>query len=196
MTTTMKRKLNQPKMEITEEEKMMDNKKMLETLKEIDNLFPDEEDDITPAPKKTKTTTKKTTKTKKNKTKEPKDTTKTKKEPKVKEPKVKEIKEKEVKDTNINVEEVKIIINTLPQVVQTKDLVSLFNFNDGGKFLRRHLRSKFQDSHEAKTGWVWDKTNDETVLIEIIAYFTDITNTKKELLTCVGDDVINGKGGK
>ena len=61
-------------------------------------------------------------------------------------------------------------LNHLP-LIQTKHLTQLFGFNDGGKYLRRHLRKHFVDSHLWGDSWVWKSTDKQ--LIEIIEYFTD-----------------------
>lgn len=83
------------------------------------------------------------------------------------------------------------ILKDLPEVVKTKDLNIIFDFNDGGKYLRRHLRSKFAEGHEHGEAWVW--TKDDKQLMEILEYFANIlTPEVQEKLVAVGDDVIKG----
>ena len=76
-----------------------------------------------------------------------------------------------------------IIKSTKLELIQTKHLVQLFQFNDGGKFIRRHLRKNFQSTHEYNDPWVWN--NNDPQLIEIVQYFVEmgLTDTKKRLIT-------------
>lgn len=69
------------------------------------------------------------------------------------------------------------------EMVQTKHIVQLFGFNDGGKFIRRHLRKNFQSAHDYNDPWVWKPTDKQ--LIEIVTYFVDmgLTDTKKRSIT-------------
>ena len=68
---------------------------------------------------------------------------------------------------------INILISVLPAKVTPKDLCQLFNFDDGGKTIRRHLRSKFTEpsNHEHKEKWEWGKK--DKVLRAILAYFQD-----------------------
>lgn len=63
------------------------------------------------------------------------------------------------------------IVATLPDVVTPKHLDTLFNLNDGGKTVRRHLRKKYAEAtgHEHKAAWSWKR--DDKVLAEIVGYF-------------------------
>jgi hypothetical protein len=66
--------------------------------------------------------------------------------------------------------------------ITTKHLCKLFGFNDGGKYIRRHLRKYFNQNHEWNGSWIWNVKHDEKILIEIIAYFNetvDVMNDKK-----------------
>ena len=79
-----------------------------------------------------------------------------------------------------------VCINKLSQLplVQTKHLTQLFGFNDGGKYLRRHLRKHFTQLHEYSDPWVW-RPNDKQ-LVQIIEYFVDnvgVFNDIKRLTT-------------
>ena len=82
------------------------------------------------------------------------------------------------------------ILAELPDKVQTKDLNAIFDFNDGGKYLRRHLRSKFAQDHEHGAPWIW--TKEDKQLIQILEYFTThLTPERKAQLTVIGEDIIN-----
>lgn len=62
------------------------------------------------------------------------------------------------------------IINAIPDTFTPALLDKLFNLNDGGKTVRRHLRKHFAEpvKHEHKDKWTFTKTN-----IDIIQYFAD-----------------------
>lgn len=86
--------------------------------------------------------------------------------------------------TNNGGDIVKQCIDKLQSVpmVQTKHLCQLFGFNDGGKYMRRHLRKHFANNHEWNGSWVW-KPNDKQ-LVEIVEYFVEnmgIFNEQKRL---------------
>lgn len=92
--------------------------------------------------------------------------------------KVTEIKEvKEVKKAT-EVKEVKEakkvdiqpIIKAIPDTFTPALLDKLFNLNDGGKTVRRHLRKHFAEAmkHEHKDKWEFTKAN-----VDIIQYFAD-----------------------
>ena len=76
-------------------------------------------------------------------------------------------------------------------LIQTKHLVQLMGFNDGGKFIRRHLRKSFVDSHLWGDSWVW-KTTDKQ-LFEIVEYFIEmgVYNETKRIVTSSLTNVIN-----
>lgn len=65
------------------------------------------------------------------------------------------------------------IMKKLPEAVTPKNLDELFGLGDGGKTVRRHLRSKFTDKskHEAKADWSWTKK--DPILTEIVTYFAE-----------------------
>lgn len=66
--------------------------------------------------------------------------------------------------------------------ITTKHLCKLFGFNDGGKYIRRHLRKYFSNDHEWNGSWIWNVKMDEKQIIEIISYFNetvDVLNPKK-----------------
>lgn len=87
-------------------------------------------------------------------------------------------------------EVVKAILAELPDIVQTKDLNKIFDFNDGGKYLRRHLRAKFAQDHQHGAPWTW--TKDDKQLIAILEFFTThLTPERKQQLTVIGEDIIN-----
>lgn len=73
-----------------------------------------------------------------------------------------------------------ILINKFDgiELIQTKHLNQLFGFNDGGKYLRRHLRKYFVDTHMWGDSWVWKKTDKQ--LTEIIEYFTETVGVLNE----------------
>lgn len=68
---------------------------------------------------------------------------------------------------------INILISVLPAVVTPKTLCTLFNFDDGGKTIRRHLRKHFAEpsGHEHKDNWSWKK--EDKVLRAILAHFQD-----------------------
>lgn len=67
-----------------------------------------------------------------------------------------------------------IIVAQLPDTVRPKNIAELFGYDDGGKTIRRTLRAKFADNHEAKNDWVWNKT--DKTLAAIITHFAAIKN--------------------
>ena len=85
---------------------------------------------------------------------------------------------------------IQAILADLPDIVQTKDLNRIFDFNDGGKYLRRHLRAKFAQDHQHGAPWTW--TKDDKQLIAILEFFTThLTPERKQQLTVIGEDIIN-----
>jgi len=66
---------------------------------------------------------------------------------------------------------INILISVLPAVVTPKTLCILFNFDNGGKTIRRHLRKHFAEpsGHEHKDNWVWEK--EDKLLRKILAHF-------------------------
>ena len=89
--------------------------------------------------------------------------------------KVKEVKEvKEVKKATEAAEAKKVdiqpILKAIPDTFTPALLDKLFNLNDGGKTVRRHLRKHFAEAmkHEHKDKWGFTKAN-----VDIIQYFAD-----------------------
>ena len=79
---------------------------------------------------------------------------------------VKEVKEvKEAKKVDIQP-----ILKVIPDTFTPALLDKLFNLNDGGKTVRRHLRKHFAEAmgHEHKDKWGFTKAN-----VDIIQYFAD-----------------------
>ena len=79
----------------------------------------------------------------------------------------------EVKAPEVKVIDIAPIISSLPtdRPVTPATLDKLFNLNDGGKTVRRHLRKRFAETmgHEYKSNWSWG-INDP-ILNDIIQYF-------------------------
>lgn len=89
-------------------------------------------------------------------------------------------------DKTNDIKHVDVCMNKLNQLnlVQTKHLVKMFGFNDGGKYLRRHLRKHFIQTHEYNDPWVWRPTDKQ--LVQIVEYFVDdvgVFNDIKRLTT-------------
>ncbi len=70
-----------------------------------------------------------------------------------------------------NVIDITPIINTLPtdKPITPATLDKLFNLNDGGKTIRRHLRKRYADNHEYKQSWGW--AINDPALNDILQYF-------------------------
>jgi predicted transcriptional regulator len=72
-----------------------------------------------------------------------------------------------------NVIDLTPIIAKLPtdSNVTPATLDKLFNLNDGGKTIRRHLRKHFAETmgHEYKSNWTW--TLNDPILNDILSYF-------------------------
>lgn len=86
-----------------------------------------------------------------------------------------------VETDKIDINELIGKLSHLP-LIQTKHLTQLMGFNDGGKYLRRHLRKHFADLHLWGDSWVWKHTDNQ--LFEIMEYFVDnqqIFNETKRL---------------
>lgn len=79
----------------------------------------------------------------------------------------------EIKAPEIKVTDITPILTSLPtdKPVTPATLDKLFNLNDGGKTVRRHLRKRFAETmgHEYKSNWSWG-INDP-ILNDIIQYF-------------------------
>ena len=78
---------------------------------------------------------------------------------------VKEVKTEKAKKVNIEP-----IVAKLPETFTPALLDKLFNLNDGGKTVRRHLRKNFAEplKHEHKDKWTFSKTQ-----TDILQYFAD-----------------------
>ena len=79
----------------------------------------------------------------------------------------------EIKAPEVKVIDITPILTSLPtdKPVTPATLDKLFNLNDGGKTVRRHLRKRFAETmgHEYKSNWSWG-VNDP-ILNDIIQYF-------------------------
>lgn len=86
---------------------------------------------------------------------------------------------KKTKSTKTQNNDVKQLIERIDvPLIQTKHLTQLFGFNDGGKFIRRHLRKHFTDMHLWGDAWTWKP--DDKQLIEIVEYFTETVGVFNE----------------
>jgi hypothetical protein len=88
------------------------------------------------------------------------------KAPEAKKPEVKtEVKAPEVKKADIS-----ILLTKIPDTFTPALLDKLFNLNDGGKTVRRHLRKNFAEAleHAHKDKWGFTKDN-----VDILQYFAD-----------------------
>ena len=92
--------------------------------------------------------------------------TKTEKVVKTPEDKKPEVKAPEVKKADIS-----ILLTKIPDTFTPALLDKLFNLNDGGKTVRRHLRKNFAEpmAHAHKDKWGFTKTANA----DIIQYFAD-----------------------
>lgn len=91
--------------------------------------------------------------------------TKTEKVVKTPEDKKPEVKAPEVKKADIS-----ILLTKIPDTFTPALLDKLFNLNDGGKTVRRHLRKNFAEpvGHEHKEKWTFTKTQ-----TDVLQYFAD-----------------------
>lgn len=62
------------------------------------------------------------------------------------------------------------IIKALPTTVTPATIDILYQFNDSGKTVRRHLRKYYAEGHEKLAKWGWSK--EDKALAAIIEYFT------------------------
>lgn len=78
----------------------------------------------------------------------------------------------------INIDSIKKQLPT-DKPITPATLDKLFNLNDGGKTIRRHLRKHYseQSSHEHKSNWAWNLN--DPVLNEILTYFSQRYATAK-----------------
>lgn len=62
------------------------------------------------------------------------------------------------------------VVNAIPDTFTPALLDKLFNLNDGGKTVRRHLRKNFAEAmeHAKKEKWGFTKAN-----VDILQYFAD-----------------------
>ena len=89
------------------------------------------------------------------------------KAPEAKKPEVKtEVKAPEVKKADIS-----ILLTKIPDTFTPALLDKLFNLNDGGKTVRRHLRKNFAEpvGHAHKEKWTFTKAANA----DILQYFAD-----------------------
>lgn len=80
--------------------------------------------------------------------------------------KVKEVK----KDTEVKKVDIQPILKVIPDTFTPALLDKLFNLNDGGKTVRRHLRKHFAEAmkHEHKDKWTLTKAQ-----TDVLQYFAD-----------------------
>ena len=94
-------------------------------------------------------------------------------------PKSTDTKKSDTKSTPvINLDSIKKQLPT-DKPITPATLDKLFNLNDGGKTIRRHLRKHYaeQSSHEHKSNWAWNLN--DPVLNEILTYFSQRYATVK-----------------
>lgn len=88
------------------------------------------------------------------------------KAPEAKKPEVKT----EVKATEVKKVDISILLTKIPDTFTPALLDKLFNLNDGGKTVRRHLRKNFAEpvGHEHKEKWTFTKAQ-----TDVLQYFAD-----------------------
>lgn len=81
-----------------------------------------------------------------------------------------EAKKPEVKAPEVKKADISILLTKIPDTFTPALLDKLFNLNDGGKTVRRHLRKNFAEpvGHEHKEKWTFSKTQ-----VDILQYFAD-----------------------
>ena len=96
------------------------------------------------------------------------------KKPEVKKPEVKAEVKAEVKKPEVKAEvkkaDISILLTKIPDTFTPALLDKLFNLNDGGKTVRRHLRKNFAEpvGHEHKEKWTFSKSQ-----TDVLQYFAD-----------------------
>ena len=96
--------------------------------------------------------------------------TEIKKAAKAPEAKKPEAKKPEVKVPEVKKVDISILLTKIPDTFTPALLDKLFNLNDGGKTVRRHLRKNFAEAleHAHKDKWGFTKAN-----VDILQYFAD-----------------------
>ncbi len=81
-----------------------------------------------------------------------------------------EAKKPEVKAPEVKKADISILLTKIPDTFTPALLDKLFNLNDGGKTVRRHLRKNFAEpvGHAHKEKWTFTKAN-----TDILQYFAD-----------------------
>lgn len=81
-----------------------------------------------------------------------------------------EAKKPEVKAPEVKKADISILLTKLPDTFTPALLDKLFNLNDGGKTVRRHLRKNFAEpmAHEHKEKWTFTKAQ-----TDVLQYFAD-----------------------
>lgn len=85
-----------------------------------------------------------------------------------------EVKKPEVKKPEVKPEVKKVditpVVNAIPETFTPALLDKLFNLNDGGKTVRRHLRKNFAEpiGHAHKEKWTFSKSQ-----TDVLQYFAD-----------------------
>jgi hypothetical protein len=76
----------------------------------------------------------------------------------------------EAKKPEVKKADIQPLIKVIPDTFTPALLDKLFNLNDGGKTVRRHLRKNFAEAmkHEHKDKWGFTKAN-----VDILQYFAD-----------------------
>lgn len=87
----------------------------------------------------------------------------------------------------VTINPTQMFIDKLPEIVTPKELTMAFNMNDGGKYVRRHIRKHFveggirkqTETTTAKYAW----KHDDPQLIEMVTYFLNLFKpaTKNEV---------------
>jgi len=81
-----------------------------------------------------------------------------------------DIKKADIKKADIKKADIQPLIKVIPDTFTPALLDKLFNLNDGGKTVRRHLRKNFAEAleHAHKEKWGFTKAN-----VDILQYFAD-----------------------
>ena len=76
----------------------------------------------------------------------------------------------EVKAPEVKKADISILLTKIPDTFTPALLDKLFNLNDGGKTVRRHLRKNFAEpvGHEHKEKWTFTKAQ-----TDVLQYFAD-----------------------
>ena len=81
-----------------------------------------------------------------------------------------EVKKAEVKKAEVKKVDITPVVNAIPDTFTPALLDKLFNLNDGGKTVRRHLRKNFAEpiGHAHKEKWTFTKAQ-----TDVLQYFAD-----------------------